>query len=65
MKYTFKEINKLVLPKWQVYLGFSRSFQLKALDNPVQEGEDWVYPVEVASYTTKWLGITLKITKLL
>jgi hypothetical protein len=64
MKYEFKKINELILPKWKVYLGFSRNFQLKVLENPVQKKEEWIYPVEIVSYTTKWLIFTIKITEL-
>jgi hypothetical protein len=47
-----------------VYLGFSRSVQIKVLENPVEEEDGWIYPVELISYTTKWLWLTLKITNI-
>ena len=64
MKYEFGIINTLILSKWKRYLGFSRSHQIKVLDSPVQENEEWIYPIEIISYTDKWLGIVIKITKL-
>jgi len=64
MKYQFGLINQFTLPKWQRILGFSRSVQNKVLEDPKQEGDEWVYPVEFISCTTKWLWFTIKIKKL-
>ncbi len=52
------------MPWYLRWLGFSVSYQCKVLDEPVQNGEDWIYTVKPISYTYTWLGIKLKIIKL-
>lgn len=64
MKYQFGLINQFILPKWQRILGFSRNVQSKVLEDPIQEGDEWVYSVKFISCTTKWLWFTIKVTKL-
>ncbi len=57
-------IQPKILPWYWKWLGFSLDYQAKVLGDPIQEGEDWKYNLELVSYRYRWLWFTLKTIKL-
>jgi len=57
-----KEDNTDYFPQLRLIyriFGFNKSYLMKILEDPRQEGDNWIYKVKNIGYQYKWLGIKI------